>query len=1017
MPEEQRFVLGIAYQAGPDPRIQRGVDGGRDYFTKEELEKACWSYMRSGAPQMNAFHLDGTEDCAEPVESFIWRWPDWDAGDGVVVKDGDWCLGAILSPRMWALHKAGKVNGLSPEGTARRRRVAKEGAVSIAKSSGIADDDEEMTELVDASFRKVALVGSGANGIPRFLIAKEGASAGLVDAATVRELIAKAPQEDLVPEPSDAEETALPNGIVLKGSPAAMAAFIHAASVRSDVTKAEKSTKSINDLPSLSDQERVFLAKAILAGCEYVFDGYVAPIEKTMMVRAEHEDVLKSVCSAMFPGHDVTDIVRRLGPAANGALVKKASADHRSERVAARVGVNVPASGHGGPLSDVLAVQTAILRSEANALRGKVGELLLTGEAGRGGAGDARMGRIPLLKSELARVAAEDRALKSTAAVPMNFPAAFEALLSVGHGSILKADMSSADINDLKDSDFAYIEPGGKKDDEGKTVPRSLRHFPIMDAAHVRNALSRAPQSPFGDKAMPKIRAAAKKFGIDVAKEAGVSNVAKDMGTELDGDPDAMDALDVTMPLAEPVEMGPGDPTVPGSPAWESVDAASAAKWLGVLARAKNALCMLAERELLEAASADPDDAENAWDLEDAKCAIEFAIETLAVFAAGEQMEAELGAEMADIGKAAAGSEAPLAVIEGFTAVRKAGRVLSSANEAAIRGAVDSLQKVLASLPEAPVAKSKEAAMTAAQTPAADVAKETASPDEQARNTGPVNAGGTTGMGEPRMTGPEGSLPADGPQKAMPGDVPGRAVVKSALALVYDRERNLVGVTDQASVVQRVAKADDGEKKAMQAVFDQDGDLIGIVDPDAIQPVTGAGGKPADDGDGEMQDSPAAAAAPDDDMTPQPPADAGTPAEDVAKAGTQNVITLTSDVAKSIAEQAAKTALEASEAAHAQVVAKMAADNAGLAEQVEAMKSRLETVENMPAAPKVFANGQVPPAHQLRGQDQGGERPVDVAKARALKETLYRGTAAEQNAAFGEMQQMAVDQLAAIQRR
>jgi len=816
MPEEQRFVLGIAYQAGPDPRIQRGVDGGRDYFTKEELEKACWSYMRSGAPQMNAFHLDGTEDCAEPVESFIWRWPDWDAGDGVVVKDGDWCLGAILSPRMWALHKAGKVNGLSPEGTARRRRVAKEGAVSIAKSSGIADDDEEMTELVDASFRKVALVGSGANGIPRFLIAKEGASAGLVDAATVRELIAKAPQEDLVPEPSDAEETALPNGIVLKGSPAAMAAFIHAASVRSDVTKAEKSTKSINDLP---------------------------------------------------------------------------------------------------------------------------------------------------------------------------------------------------------DSDFAYIEPGGKKDDEGKTVPRSLRHFPIMDAAHVRNALSRAPQSPFGDKAMPKIRAAAKKFGIDVAKEAGVSNVAKDMGTELDGDPDAMDALDVTMPLAEPVEMGPGDPTVPGSPAWESVDAASAAKWLGVLARAKNALCMLAERELLEAASADPDDAENAWDLEDAKCAIEFAIETLAVFAAGEQMEAELGAEMADIGKAAAGSEAPLAVIEGFTAVRKAGRVLSSANEAAIRGAVDSLQKVLASLPEAPVAKSKEAAMTAAQTPAADVAKETASPDEQARNTGPVNAGGTTGMGEPRMTGPEGSLPADGPQKAMPGDVPGRAVVKSALALVYDRERNLVGVTDQASVVQRVAKADDGEKKAMQAVFDQDGDLIGIVDPDAIQPVTGAGGKPADDGDGEMQDSPAAAAAPDDDMTPQPPADAGTPAEDVAKAGTQNVITLTSDVAKSIAEQAAKTALEASEAAHAQVVAKMAADNAGLAEQVEAMKSRLETVENMPAAPKVFANGQVPPAHQLRGQDQGGERPVDVAKARALKETLYRGTAAEQNAAFGEMQQMAVDQLAAIQRR
>ena len=63
-------------------------------------------------------------------------------------------------------------------------------------------------------------------------------------------------------------------------------------------------------------------------------------------------------------------------------------------------------------------------------------------------------------------------------------------------------------------SAFAYIEPGGSKDSEGKTVPRSLRHFPIHDAAHVRNALARAPQSPFANKAMAKITAAAKKFKI-----------------------------------------------------------------------------------------------------------------------------------------------------------------------------------------------------------------------------------------------------------------------------------------------------------------------------------------------------------------------------------------------------------------------------------------------------------------------------------------------------------------------
>jgi len=78
------------------------------------------------------------------------------------------------------------------------------------------------------------------------------------------------------------------------------------------------------------------------------------------------------------------------------------------------------------------------------------------------------------------------------------------------------AQLSSAELNNLPDSAFAYIEPGGTKDGEGKTAPRSLRHFAIHDEAHVRNALSRAPQSPFGKKAMPKILAAAKRFKIQV---------------------------------------------------------------------------------------------------------------------------------------------------------------------------------------------------------------------------------------------------------------------------------------------------------------------------------------------------------------------------------------------------------------------------------------------------------------------------------------------------------------------
>jgi HK97 family phage prohead protease len=84
----------------------------------------------------------------------------------------------------------------------------------------------------------------------------------------------------------------------------------------------------------------------------------------------------------------------------------------------------------------------------------------------------------------------------------------------------VRAQMSTANINDLPDDAFAYIEPGGSKDEQGKTVPRSLRHFPIHDEPHVRNALARAPQSPFGDKAMPAIQAAAKKMGIQVSERS-----------------------------------------------------------------------------------------------------------------------------------------------------------------------------------------------------------------------------------------------------------------------------------------------------------------------------------------------------------------------------------------------------------------------------------------------------------------------------------------------------------------
>lgn len=85
--------------------------------------------------------------------------------------------------------------------------------------------------------------------------------------------------------------------------------------------------------------------------------------------------------------------------------------------------------------------------------------------------------------------------------------------------NITEAKWTRKFINDLPDSCFAYIEDGGTKED-GKTKPRSLRHFPYkgadgtIDLPHLRNALARAPQSPFGKQAMPKLITAAKQAKV-----------------------------------------------------------------------------------------------------------------------------------------------------------------------------------------------------------------------------------------------------------------------------------------------------------------------------------------------------------------------------------------------------------------------------------------------------------------------------------------------------------------------
>ncbi|MGD0075731.1 MAG: hypothetical protein ABSD31_15515 [Candidatus Binataceae bacterium] len=134
--------------------------------------------------------------------------------------------------------------------------------------------------------------------------------------------------------------------------------------------------------------------------------------------------------------------------------------------------------------------------------------------------------------------------------------------------------MTSEELNALPDSAFAYIEPGGSKDATGRTVPRSLRHFPIHDAAHVRNALARVKESKFGAEALPSILEAAKKFGIHSEFESPQHTTKADLPYPFGElhpsgsvDPAAGFIADDVTGHYPPGNFIAGDPGVAGSPA------------------------------------------------------------------------------------------------------------------------------------------------------------------------------------------------------------------------------------------------------------------------------------------------------------------------------------------------------------------------------------------------------------------------------------------------------------------
>jgi len=159
--------------------------------------------------------------------------------------------------------------------------------------------------------------------------------------------------------------------------------------------------------------------------------------------------------------------------------------------------------------------------------------------------------------------------------------------------------------------------------------------------------------------------------------------------------------------------VSPLDATTPGSAGWETIDAQTAEEVYAQIVRLKNMLDLLAGREATEAATGDSEDAENAWNLEDAAGALDYAGDVVAVYAAGENAEAEEADSVAKALSVIPGEA--LSTVELFGRIKKAGRTLSAANEQKLVSASESIQSVLASLPAAPEDVTKKGATVSDQ--------------------------------------------------------------------------------------------------------------------------------------------------------------------------------------------------------------------------------------------------------------------------------------------------------------
>jgi len=134
---EDRFLLLVGYS--PNDMPLRGADGFCDLASPDVVEKACWRFADNGFGT-GLLHKQGGEDAFRIVENYIYRNPvPWEIenpkGQNLVIKQGTWLIGGILSPQTWADYKKGRYGSGSLQGGAERIEATAE---SLARVRSVA---------------------------------------------------------------------------------------------------------------------------------------------------------------------------------------------------------------------------------------------------------------------------------------------------------------------------------------------------------------------------------------------------------------------------------------------------------------------------------------------------------------------------------------------------------------------------------------------------------------------------------------------------------------------------------------------------------------------------------------------------------------------------------------------------------------------------------------------------------------------------------------------------------------